>query len=325
MYKILEKELGLSYSGYRKKWKSSGKGEINLKYPLHINFELNFGCNLKCEFCTYSMDIKKWKYKIEPKKKISFEKYCEIIDEGVIHGLCSVCLNGNNEPLLKKDICKYIDYAIEKGILEVSLHTNGLLLDRKKTEKILNSKLTTIMFSIDAFNERTYKETRNGDYCLLLKNINYFIEQKNKLKKKFPLTRVSFFKNKINIKELDDFRNYWKDKVDCIEIQSFCNLFMGTNKLRKINKRYYLENSLFENCFEPYRRLSIQNNGNVFPCCSTYGNEVVVGNIYNNSIYNIWNNDKMKKMRMEVENNIFDNHPKGCIKCKKSGLKISIK
>ena len=57
--------------------------------------------------CILSIPLKKRFYREEPRKKVSFEKYCEIIDEGVLHGLSSIQLSGTNEPLLLKDIEKY--------------------------------------------------------------------------------------------------------------------------------------------------------------------------------------------------------------------------
>ena len=48
----------------------------------------------------------------------------------------------------------------------------------------------------------------------------------------------------------------------------------------------------------------ISSNGNVIVCCRDWNYENVVGNIYNNTIYDIWHNEKMKKIqRLIIEQN----------------------
>ena len=42
LYEILERELGSKVGEYRKKWKDIEKTGVASKYPLHLNFELNF-------------------------------------------------------------------------------------------------------------------------------------------------------------------------------------------------------------------------------------------------------------------------------------------
>ena len=321
IYTILEKKLGSKVKEYRDKWNKAGKDGYIPEYPLHLNFELTFGCNLKCDFCIHSIPLSEWSYKVDPTKQISFEKYKEIIDEGIKKGLCSVSLNGNNEPLLKKDIDKYIRYAVDNGIIEISLHTNGYILSKEISKNIIKSGLTTIMFSVDAYSKEVYGKIRkNGNYKKTINNILNFIEIKKNSNFDFPLIQVSFVRNKINIDELNKFVKFWKNKVDNVEVQSFRNLFINHYSYNKIQKKYYLEDDFFTNCYDPYRRVSIQNNGNVFPCCSTYGNEIIIGNIYKNSIYEIWNNEKIKNIRKKIKDNEKE-QPYACKKCRLSAIR----
>lgn len=316
LYDILIKKYGSSIIEYRKQWERAKKQEIKLKYPLHINFELTFGCNFKCDFCIHSLPLKEWDYKIDVKKKILFDKYCEIIDEGVKYGLCSVELNGINEPLFCKNISKYIKYAKNAGILVISFHTNSLLLSKNISEDILNSGLTTIIFSLDAFTRKTYKIIRNNDnYKKILKNITNFLKIKKEHKKEFPITRVSFVENKVNIKEFDNFNKFWKDKVDIVSKVSFCNPFVDKDKYYFIENKYRIKGNAFIKCTESYCRLFIQNNGNVLPCCSFFGGSMPIGNIYKNSLYNIWNSKKIEKIRKKINGNIRY-QPTACLKCR---------
>jgi radical SAM protein with 4Fe4S-binding SPASM domain len=312
IYKILEDRFDKKFKVYRDRWNKSGQKKIKLNYPIHLNFELISGCNFKCEFCLHSLSSFRHNNKVR-ERKIPFNKYCEIIDEGVKNGLCSIELNGINEPLLQKDIYKYIDYAVDSGILMVSLHTNAALLTEEMSNSLVNSKLTLIVFSVDAFTSRTYEKIRKSrGYKKVFDNINRFIEIRNN--KKFPLIRMSFCRNKVNYKEFDDFDKFWRDRVNDISTSYFCNPFVGMENYDEIENKFRMENFDLSYCTEPYQRLFISSTGDVYPCCSFFGREMKVGNIYNNSIHNIWNGDKMEEVKKLVnkEDSLV------CNKCKSS-------
>ena len=158
---ILVKIKGSTYKSYRDKWKKASQLKLVQDYPIHIDFELHYGCNLKCQQCILQMDGSqldpKHPYHILKKKgKISFEKFKEIIDEGTKYGLSSITLGVNNEPLMDKNIVKFIKYASEKGIEDIIIITNGILLDEELAKALLDSGLTKLYFSVDAAKENTY-------------------------------------------------------------------------------------------------------------------------------------------------------------------------
>jgi radical SAM protein with 4Fe4S-binding SPASM domain len=315
-YTIIEKELGPAVVSYRNKWANVGKNVLCLKYPVHLNIELVYGCNLRCQFCILSSPKLNQFYKAKPADKIPFEKYCEIIDEGVKNGLCSVALNGYNEPLLQKDIVKHINYARDAGILDVTLHTNGLLLTEELSQMLVNSGLTIIMFSIDALTKTTYKKIRrSNEFDKLMHNITRFLEIKKESKRTLPLTRVSFVENKFNYMELEDFILFWQDRADFLAIQNFTHPFVGEQHSNKIKEEKLFENNIFSPCLEPYRRLMITCDGNVLPCCSYYAVNLALGNIYKDSIYNIWNSSKMQELRLKI-NGSKEKQPEACRKCR---------
>ncbi len=195
------------------------------------------------------------------------------------------------------------------------MHTNGVLLTEEMSRLLIDSGLTVIIFSLDAYKEETYKTIRKkSNYKQVINNILKFLEIKKDIKQKFPLTKVSFSKNKINNEELPSFLKFWDDKVDFYSTSYFCNPFVGKDNYEEIDKKYKLKNDIDFNCYESNVRLFIQNNGNVCPCCSFFGGEMVVGNIYEDSIYEIWNSKDMKKLRLEINNK----NTLACKKCLKS-------
>lgn len=309
--------LGDSYKKYRDKWNETLKGSVTTDYPLHLNFELTYGCNLKCEMCIYSLPISERGYRIEKNRRISLENFSEIIDEGSEMGLCSVSLNSYNEPLLCKNIDEYVKYAKKKNIIDIFFSSNAILLEEEMIIKLLESGLTKILFSIDAFTSETYEKIRKADKLKkVVSNILRFVGKKNELNKKLPITRVSFVENAINTHEKDDFIKFWEDKIDYILVQQFTNPFAGKNNYNEINNKFNLDelNPLNE-CRQLYQRLVIANNGDVHPCCSNYGYSLILGNIYKESIGEIWNKNKTKELREQI-NSDSKKQPKSCILCR---------
>ncbi len=299
-YEIIAAEIGLEVLEYRRKWALTGNCEKVLPFPLHLNIELVYGCNLRCKFCMFSTPRSEWTYKARPGDKIEYAKYKEIIDEGIEKGLCSVELNGYNEPLIQSDITKYVAYARKAGVVDVSLHTNGLLLNDNMSRELIDAGLTMMMFSIDAAKEESYKLIRGGDFKKVQQNVLNFIEIRNVAGKTLPLVRVSFVENRVNTDELEDFISFWKDKADYFAIQSFSNPFVGKDNHETVEEMYRFKDTPFISCAEPYQRMMIMCDGSVAPCCSAYGLEKIVGNIYESSISEIWASKKMELVRKTV-------------------------
>lgn len=315
---ILTNLFGEKYLDYRKKWDQSEKYASVQDFPLHLSFELFYGCNLRCAICTYSIPLNQRNYKVEPKKRITFEKYCEIVDAGVKHGLYAVQLNGYNEPLLERNIAKYVRYARKAGVIDTFIITNATLLTPKISKELIEAELTQIKFSIDSIHKDTYEKLRIGaSFEETMNKINTFLQIKKSMAKALPITRVSFVKTKENMQEVDEFITYWADRVDYVTIQGMANPFWGHEKFEKIERSSRVEKVLPKKCCMPYQRLVIQNNGEVLPCCASYGREIPVGNIYKNSIYEIWNSERMKKLRIKVAGP-FDRLPLACKKCLES-------
>jgi radical SAM protein with 4Fe4S-binding SPASM domain len=126
--------------------------------------------------------------------------------------------------------------------------------------------------------------------------------------------------------EQEKFENFWKDKVDYLLIQRFTNPFMENpiydkeGKLihDKVEEEYRFEDSEpLGECYQPFQRLYITNNGDVHPCCSAYGLRITLGNIYRDSITNIWKNSRSQGLRNTV-NAESSKQPNACRLCREA-------
>lgn len=321
---IFEQEFGEErYRNYRKMWRNATNNlKHNKKFPVQLDFELNYSCNLRCPMCTWSAEVTK---KNDP--VFDFKDFKKIINEGLAKGLQSVRLNYVNEPLIRPDLSDFIRYCRDKGVIDVMLSSNAALLQNKEQcSKLIKSGLTKIQFSIDAFTPETYAKMRVGTTLQkVIKAIDLFLQVKKELKTKFPLVRVNFVKSDKNAHELDNFIEYWKNKdVDLIAIQDYMLLDVKTqhgaqvvnfdkNKSKKLDKKY-----LAFRCASPFRGLTIRNSGDILPCCTFYGAELVIGNIKTNkNIQEIWQSKKIQALRnLHLQDKYYQNNT--CKRCVES-------
>ncbi|MDD5421873.1 MAG: radical SAM/SPASM domain-containing protein [Candidatus Omnitrophota bacterium] len=319
--------VGKEYMEYRKRWERAGRLQVTGKYPTHLDFEFRYGCNLKCPYCILQIGSSELgenhPYHIRNKSlSITFEKFEEILKEGISHGLSSITIGGNNEPLLTRDVARYIKRARELGIVDVIMLTNATLLTEKISAELLDSGITKIYFSLDAIRQETYRIVRKGgDFGKVMKNIEYFLKLKKEKGQVLPITRVSFVKNKLNEAEAEEFAEYWKTKVDFLCFQAFVTPAYGYSGYETLRKKFQMENKELKEpgvCSQPYQRLTIYSDGSVHPCCRWYGSTIILGNINSESIYDIWNSAKMKKFRLAVNDSVPDNVPKECRICRKT-------
>ncbi len=178
---------------YRKEYDEASNLKL-LDYPIQLDFELNSSCNMKCPMCPISAESPKGKGK---KTWFDFEFFKEILEYSVKKGTKAIKLNYINEPLIRNDLIKFIDFAKKIGVLDIYFSTNGLLLNEEISKKLISSGLTRIQISIDATNQQTYDKVRpGGDYNKIIKNVLNFIKLRNDLKKKSSIDKGKFCKNR---------------------------------------------------------------------------------------------------------------------------------
>ena len=310
---IVAGELGEKYIDYRKKWIKAVKRELVTDFPLYIQIEHSGKCNLRCPFCVHGIERLRENYS-RGFKPLSIPIYKEILSEAKQYNCPSISFHNNDEPLLLNDLESRIQLAKEAGFLDIILVTNATLLTPKRSNELLKLGITKMKFSVDTWNEKEYgKIRRGGDFKTVLRNIDYFVEEKKRMGLHLPTTRATCVLTNHTYNEMDAFRQFWMEKVDIVEFQNF-RVIHGYNEEFVPPGGKVIENFT---CNSPWLQLLIRANGDVLPCCSSYGIDMVIGNIKNSTLYDIWNSDKMKNMRKELLKNNFKFSPscEACSKC----------
>ncbi|WP_237021994.1 radical SAM/SPASM domain-containing protein [Helicobacter cinaedi] len=312
---LLEKLKNVNqWREYRHIYSQVSQLEIITPFPTQIDFELNATCNLRCPMCPLSVEVNSEKKHL----LFPFDLFCKIIDEGVAKGLKAIKLNYLNEPLLRNDLEDFIIYAKKAGVLDIYFSSNGLILTKERAKSLINAGLDRIQISIDAYSEDIYNTIRPGsNYHKVVNNVLQLIKLKKELKSLTPLIRVNFVRTEINEHQLDDFIDFWEDKVDMIGSQE---MVKPPKSSQDLSSKTTEQKPAFQ-CSFPYKQLVITAEGNVLPCCTFYGEEMVLGNIltaYQNnqaiSLQSFWESSKMQHLREIHKNKQYASNPI-CKKC----------
>ena len=187
-----------------------------------------------------------------------------------VWGLKSINFGFSGECAVNVDFIKMVEMADAADVLDIRSITNGLPLNEKKMEAIIESPIRIFSISVDAGTPESYKKLKGKDgFDKIVGLVKHAFSHKKKLGLEFPLLRVSYYPSPETEGEIDRFIEIFRDHVDFIDIQEFKDIRgLGENKKETI-------------CKMPFRRLAIFADGRVAPCCSLYSNNLIVGDIKN--------------------------------------------
>jgi radical SAM protein with 4Fe4S-binding SPASM domain len=280
---------------YQRLWQvflSYKRKRVHLSYlPVRLWVETTSICNLRCVMCP-NKNLRK-----EEKGFMDFALFRKIIDEarGFVF---DINLIHRGEGLLHPEFPRMAEYAHEAGIT-TKFHTNATLLDETRSLALIEAGLDQISFSFDGYDKKTYESIRvNADFEKTIGNIVRFLEIKRELGRKKPYAILEL----INFPEIygagdnrqkRDFLSRFKGlPLNRIEIKDIHNWAGEIGQGRK--KRRYVA------CTFLWQALIIFWDGSVLPCTQDFHGYLTLGNVRQESLARIWNNENMVRLRTKI-------------------------
>jgi len=219
-----------------------------------------------------------------------FEMVMKVIDEFTKKGGSSIKFVYLGEATLYKYLVDAIFYAKSKGVIETILSTNGSLLTKTLSIKLIRAGLDWITFSIDSCKPEIYKQIRiNGNLEIVTKNVKYFHQIRKELNSKKPKIRIQCIRMDLNKDEIDsgEYRRFWEIYGDEIRF-SHLETYDNTKILPEAPDFF---------CTSPFRRLTIRADGKIALCCGERRDNKIFGDINENTIEEIWLGKEFNKVR----------------------------
>ncbi len=273
---------------YRRNWEKYPVQGYVSEYPLSLEFQISDVCNLKCPMCYRAQSS----YVPNSEKFMDFALYKKAIDE-TAGKVPAIRMNSSGESVLHPQFLEMVKYAKDRGAIEVSFITNAGAIDMDFFEKMLLAGIDWMTVSVDGLYEN-YEKNR---YPLKFKDLYAKLEGMQEIKRKYSTPKPA-----INVQgvwpliepEIEEYIEMMRPVSDYINY----NTYIDMDKLYKGSLSDAVPGFT---CAQPYQRLLIYINGDAQACCGAKcemeGGESSIGNLKENTIYEIWHNSRLKRIR----------------------------
>ena len=275
---------------------------IPLDTPFLIFIDPSSACNLKCPFCPCGGAHKELWNKDKKPSIMDFEIYKKIIDdlEKFPNPIKTLRLYKEGEPLVNKRLPEMIKYAKDSGkVLRVDFTTNGTLLNPELNLKLIEAGIDRINISIEALNADEYEKNSGFkiDFDNFSSNLQHLYNNKGNC---HIFMKINDFGLKGHTKE--EFFNLFGDMCDEISVENVSDVwpqFDVSKYQQEFNKSIYNEElNKVEVCPYIFYSMCVNSDGSVSNCFLDWNHENILGNAYNESLYDIWNGEKLKELRI---------------------------
>jgi radical SAM protein with 4Fe4S-binding SPASM domain len=290
--------------------------------PKVFNVETSNYCNMRCIMCPRTtamtrkvqtiddLDFEKVIHQIEPHTKEEIKQFLTFVEEeyginelsrsenAFYFYVSSTCLtlHGYGEPLIDPNIVNRV-ILCNKYNIPTYFSCVPANIDIVKIIQLMQAGLDVIKFSIDSLDDMEAKEIRGkqNNYTQAYQKIQEILKQKKELglKTLVVCTMLDLSTDESSLTKQNHFLEIFANQDVFAYVKSLDNRWYNDLDEALQNKSHYES----QYCEFPWTSLTIMSNGDVVPCTQDYNNEMVFGNIKENSLEDIWNSSAYEKFR----------------------------
>jgi MoaA/NifB/PqqE/SkfB family radical SAM enzyme len=265
--------------------------------PERVLLDFATKCNLRCPMCPVwgspdndAIDSVKGVMDLEASRRV--------LDE-IMAAQPLVQPNMYGEPLLAPNLRERLADMKVRGIA-IAMNTNGLTLDDSLARFMVEIKVDSISFSIDAVTRETLNKIRGIDKLEKIEAA-VFRMLAARGERSLPRISVSLTLQDANRHEEQAFIDRWVGLVDCVRV----NLLFenGTFPDMKVPEKRLA-------CPTLYKTLPVHNDGTVTICCLDGFKQTDVGNVFQDGgVRAVWHGEAFAKVRYYHETSQWDKVP----------------
>lgn len=296
------------------------KPEKTAYYPELIKVEITTACNMACAFCGAAQSIPNWKSR--PGEHISLTALEKIVDH--VPMLRWIDLQGVGEPLVHPKFREILLFLAGRNI-SVQFTTNGLLLNKRLRETILQCPVHRITVSLSAATPENYSKLHASRlFERVLKNVEQLVESRFHPLPKIRLLAVAMSQNLCELQSLaqlaktlgaDEFAlSAYKPirakdpfEPDLAELRQVVTQVKDYAKriglslqveIPIVSSQHSSEAQSWKKCLWPWTSIAVNVKGEIVPCCYLMGDkQFSFGNLLQNDIYEIFDGSQYRSFR----------------------------
>lgn len=289
-------------------WELRRQNTVLRSHPYYYIIDVCDVCNLRCPLCpTGNLSIAR------KQAMLSLQQYKEVFDKIKEYALV-VSMYNHGEPLLNPDVFSIVEHT-HRNRVGTNISSNFNWPQPVEINDFIRSGLDYVTVSLDGVTQEAYEQYRvRGDIAEVFENLRRLVSAKKVLKSKTPFVEWQFIVFKHNEHEMAAARKLAAEiGVDLLRFVSpgmqpedmhnaeLQDKWMPDNPLywernpKLVEERGYVFDRA---CFYLYRSMFIYPGGGVTPCCFAHDDRQDFGNIYRNSVAEIWNSEMYRSSRM---------------------------
>ncbi len=252
--------------------------------PVEFIVETTAKCNIYCPMCPRET------FK-QPKEDMDDAVYDAFLQQtaGTAE---SAMLIGLGEPLLDRKIFQRITKCRNNHISAL-ISTNGTLLDQKAAGKLLDTGVDHVTLSFDGTTKEVFELYRKGaNFEKVRDNFVRLARMKHERRSRTCVSVQMILMEKTR-SQVDEFVSFWKAVPGVDEVR------VKADETDVVQHKMHEASDWKWPCHYLWRgAMYIKHNGDVYPCCQSYAlGGARVGNLLEQPLVAIWNNDEMRRMR----------------------------
>ncbi|MBS3088782.1 radical SAM protein [Candidatus Pacearchaeota archaeon] len=288
---------------WRKGYEYSNGKTVCRGKPMIQNIESTNACGMKCLMCPRNHMTRKIGF-------MNIELFEKIVKQ--LKWNSRVALHHFGDPLLHPKIGEMFKICNKYGI-KSAISTNPSSLTKKTIEEIFDGGLDILHLSLDGATKETYEKIRGGsaNYQKALEGIELFLKEREKRNAKKPFTTIAIIKMKETKDEILAFEKKWRDRkgIDEVQVKEFITWDGTMDEINKLQEEvsHKAKRTEYYPCLWLWNKLTVLWDGRVVICCFDSDAKCVVGDLNTQTLEEIWNSEKMQKLREMHINNKFPN------------------
>lgn len=304
-YRSLTKDNNLA-AEYRSRLSNSeartNLGEIApLSSPFVLIVDPASHCNLKCRFCPTGHP-KLIEQTGRYQGAMPFETFKKIVDdlEDFSSPIKVLRLYKEGEPLMNKNFAEMIRYGKQsKKVMRIDTTTNGVLLTPNNSEKIIDAGINQINISVNGLKEEQFQELvrTKVNFDRYVKNIEYLFSIKGEC-----TIYVKAIQENLTAEDQKRFIDIFGNISDRIFFEHLFPNWPGFTDdiIPKDGKVALYGGEVKEQSVCPYifYTTTINSDGTVSLCIQDWARTLVVGDVKNQSLRDIWLGQLINTHRM---------------------------
>ena len=274
------------------------------EFPGIIGLEVTSICNLKCPMCPRTFSPRKFGHMPLSMFQRLIDEIAEYDDRWMVE---QVALNEYGEIFLHPNWFEMMEYTVEKiKKAQIRLDTNGTMMRAPVIDKLFQSRLPSLIISVDGVDEETYDLLRaGGKFHEVVENVKQFIERRRKEPDCGPTAYVQIIESDYTRRYLPQFKAFWEKQIkDAPRINLLVTPFhdfagqITNRQFEKIHKP-----GLYINlpCYRLTYEVDIFSDGVTSVCCMDSERQIVIGNAKEQSIWEMWHGPELHRYRESMK------------------------